>query len=60
VKIEQAETPDLLAAVPTEELDQSMSGSEVSPDGMRAPASVVGEIAAPTHRERARWMPFPV
>ena len=56
--VEQAEPADLLAAMPAEEFDQAMGGGDIGPDGVRASATIVGEIGGPARRERAGRVSF--
>jgi len=60
MNVEQAEPADLLAAMPTKEFDQAMGGGDVSPDGVRAAAPVIGKVIGPTRRDCARRMPIPL
>ena len=59
VEIEQGEPADLLAAMAAEKFDQAMGGGDIGPDGVRAAAAVMGEMAAPARRKRPRRMLLP-
>ena len=60
MQVKQCEAADFLASISSKEIDQPVGGGDIGPNGMRAPAPVVRQIASPTRRKRASRMPLPV
>jgi hypothetical protein len=60
MEIEQRKSADLFTAISPKEIDQAVGGGNVRPDGMRASAPIMGEIASPTRRKRSRRMALPL
>lgn len=58
MQVQESETPNLLAAVPAKELNQSMGCGDIGPYSVRALAAVVGKIIRPARRKRPRRMSF--
>lgn len=50
MKVQQRKAADFLAAISPEEFDEAMSGGDIGPDGMGAPAPIMRQIASPTRR----------
>ena len=54
--IEQAESPDLLAAILPEKVDEAMRGGDIGADRMRRPPTIMGKVRIPSRRKAARGM----
>lgn len=60
MKVQQAEPPDFLTAMASEEFDQTMGGGDIGPNGVGASAPIVGKMGRPACRKRPRRMSFPL
>ena len=54
--MEQANTPDLLTAMPAKEIDQAMRGRDIGTHRVRRAATIMSEMACPTCGQGSRGM----
>ena len=59
MEIQQRETADFFAMMATQEVNQTMGGCNICPNGVRAAPAIVGQMASPARRKCPRRMTLP-